>query len=550
MKRSVISLTLLLVTLLLNNLTLHAQNAIQYAPVTDYGTLIANIFGIQCEGVSNIQVIAAQPSIGRFENGQSLGLSSGLAMSTGVLAGSNQPSGAFFSYNMGTPPDADIANFGIQNGQVPTNYDATVISFDFTPIVSDTIRFSYVFASEEYPEYAMTSYTDRFLFLVSENGAAASNIAFIPGTTTVVEINSINQFINSQYYVDNTVGSSPNVASFVYDGYTTPLSAKFFAQVGSVYHIKLVIADVSDGVYDSAIFLDEQEAYNTIAGTVNVNNAPAEGLLEIFNFIQDTTIATPIESLMISNGTYNADSLPTGLYHVRFTPNPVLYPNTPPVYFTSGSDWTTATAIGLPCFLSNAGVFSDSLAILNGSGSITGSIVIDTSFLKSLSVPLENALVFLHDAITNDVLAFTYSDAQGNYYFNQIPAGMYYIRLDVPYIPQVNQHQLNLLDGQQFFGVDFDVLTDGIHALNNIYLGVEQHMANTISVYPNPAKNSFYIQANDGAFGYQLCDLKGNILLSGNGHAGLNQLSLSEIANGVYLFKTNTGYTQRVVKQE
>lgn len=550
MKQRISSFALLLGMLLINSVSSQAQNAIQYAPVTDYGTLIANIFGIQCEGVSNIQVIAAQPSIGRFENGQSLGLNSGLAMSTGVLAGSNQPSGVFFSYNMGTPPDVDIANFGIQNGQVPTNYDATVISFDFTPIVSDTIRFTYVFASEEYPEYAMSSYTDRFLFLVSENGGAPSNIAFIPGTTTVVEINSINQFMNSQYYVDNTVGSSPNVASFVYDGYTTPLTAKFFAQVGSVYHIKLVIADVSDGIYDSAIFLDEQEAYNTIAGTVNVNNAPAEGLLEIFNYIQDTTIATPIESLTISNGTYSADSLPTGLYHVRFTPDPVLYPNTPPVYFTSGSDWTTATAIGLPCFLSNAGVFSDSLAVLNGSGSISGTIVIDTSFLKSLNVPLEHALIFLHDATTNDVLAFTYSDAQGNYHFNQVPAGMYYLRLDVPYIPQVNQHQLNVLNGQQFYGVDFEVLTDGIHALNNIYLGLEESTANTVTVYPNPAKNSLYINANDGSYSYQLCDLKGNVLLSGFGHSGLTQLSLAGIANGVYLFKTTSGITQRVVKQE
>lgn len=524
------------------------SQGIQYNVVNDYPTLIANIFGIQCEGVSNVQVIASPQSIGRFESGQDIGLTSGLVMSTGLLYGSNQPSSNFFSYTMGTPFDADIANFGAQAGQNPTNYDAVSIQFDFHPIVSDTITFSYVFASEEYPEYSMSSYTDRFLFLVSTNGGVATNIAFIPGTTTPVEINSINQYVNTQYYIDNTTSGLPTMANFVYDGYTTPLTAKFFAHEDSTYHIKLVLADVADAVFDSAIFLDEQEAYNNIAGTVNVNNAPATGVLEVFNFIQDTTIATPIEVVTITNGDYDIDSLQTGLYHVRFTPDPVIYPNTPPVYFTTGSDWTTATAIGLPCFLSNAGVYSDSLAVLNGNSTITGYISVDTSFLKTGFEPMENALIFLHDSITNEIVDFTYSNANGMYQFGQLSAGTYYIRLDVPYIPQIENENLTVGVNEVLSGADFEIATDGIYPVHNLVLSTDELADFSVNVYPNPATEVFYIESNGNHFSYELTTLNGTVLEENAVQGGTKKVDISKLASGVYLLQVSNGKCYRIVK--
>lgn len=526
-----------------------SAQGIQYAVVNDYPTLIANIFGIQCEGVSNVQVISSPYSIGRFESGQNIGLNSGLTMSTGLLFGSNQPSSQFFSNTMGTPFDIDIANFGAAAGQNPNNFDACSIQFDFDPIVSDTISFSYVFASEEYPEYSMSSYTDRFLFLVSTNGGAATNIAFIPGTTTPVEINSINQFINTQYYIDNTTSGLPTMANFVYDGYTTPLTAKFFAHQDSVYHIKLVLADVSDAVYDSAIFLDEQEAYNNIAGTVNVNNAPATGTLEVFNFIQDTTLATPIATVNITNGNYDVDSLETGLYHVRFTPDPILYPNTPPVYFTSGSDWTTATAIGLPCFLSNAGVYSDSLSVLNGNSTIAGFIAIDTTYLKTMYEAMDNALIFLHDSLTNEIVDFTYSDVNGLYQFNNLPAGTYYIRLDVPYIPQIDQHHLVIGTNEVLSGADFQIMMDGIHSVDNLVLSTNEMADFAVNVYPNPATNSFYIETSGNAFSYQLLDVSGTILEEGNSTIGTKKVDITNYSAGIYLVKISNGNCYRIVKR-
>lgn len=526
------SLKLLLLPFTFLFFTSSAQQ-IQFAPITNLDMMIANIFGVQCDGVSNVQLFSAPIQVGRFENGATIGLNSGLMMSTGLTVGTNLGSWNFNSTAIGSAGDAEIAMFGANAGQNPSNYDACRIEFDFTPSVSDTIRFTYVLASEEYPEYANTSFTDRFLFLVSENGGAYGNIAFLPGTTTPVEINSVNQVINSQYYFDNTGG--PNSPYFVFDGYTVPFEAKFFAQVGSTYHIKLVLADVNDAIYDSAIFLDEQESYNDISGLLSVNGSPAEGILDVFNFVGDTLLATPVQSIVVTNGTYLADSLQTGMYHVRFTPDPTLFPGVAPLYYTAGETWAEAEAIGLPCFLDNGNINSTSLNALNGSGTISGNIVIDTTYLMMPTQPFENALIKLFNE-QDEVVAFTYSDVEGNFSFVGLNSGNYYILLDVPYIPQLNVHSITVVNGQNIVGADFTILTDGITAANNLALSLAENSVSKVTVYPNPAKDLIHIANYSGtASSFEIFGIQGNSVMIGELNSGIQTIETSELTNGVYI---------------
>ena len=521
--------TLLVVTLLSTSIF---SQTIQFSPISNLDMMIANIFGVQCDGVSNAQMVAVPQQIGRFENGGILGLNSGLVLSTGIITGSQQPSSVFNNTFLGTSGDVDIANFGSLAGQNPTNYDACIVEFDFTPTLSDTISFTYVLASEEYPEYANSSFTDRFLFLVSSNNGPYSNIAFLPGTTIPVEINSVNATVNPQYYIDNLLG--PNAGNFVFDAYTTPFLAKFFAQTGVTYHIKLVIADVSDSSFDSAIFLDEQESYNDINGLLTVNNSPAEGTLEVFNFVTDTLLAQPVQTIAVTNGTYLADSLQTGMYHVRFTPNPALFPGVAPLYYTNGDTWATATAIGLPCFLNSGNISLDTLSALSGSGVITGNIIIDTSYLKSPTVAFENALVKLYNQ-SNQVIAFTYSDVNGNYQFTSVPTGVYSIKLDVPYIPQVNVHSISLVGNDVIIGADFSILSDGIIANDNLELGVNEVVQYAVEMYPNPAKDKVvFSNDSNSPISYELITINGMIIQKGNIGIGKSTLDVQNLSEGMY----------------
>ena len=157
-----------------------------YSGVSDLEVLITNIFGVQCQGITNVGLQGTQAQIARFENGLALGVNSGLVLSTGFPNMSSVPSSQFSSYNLNMPGDNDIILYGNLSGQGAYSFDAIAVHFDFTPIVTDTIRFNYIFASEEYPEYSNTTYNDRFLFLVSENGGTPVNIAQVPGTTVPV----------------------------------------------------------------------------------------------------------------------------------------------------------------------------------------------------------------------------------------------------------------------------------------------------------------------------------------------------------------------------
>lgn len=79
-----------------------------------------------------------------------------------------------------------------------------------------TLVVRYAFGSEEYPEYVGSQFNDVMAVFV--NG---KNCALVPGTTTPVAINSINQNLNSQYYVDNTSGAA---------GYNIALDGGIFSE--------------------------------------------------------------------------------------------------------------------------------------------------------------------------------------------------------------------------------------------------------------------------------------------------------------------------------
>lgn len=65
------------------------------------------------------------------------------------------------------------------------------------------------------------------------------NMALIPGTTEIVSINTVNLNHNSEYYIDNTGGTT-----IQFDGFTTVIEVSFNVVPMSNYHIKMAICDV------------------------------------------------------------------------------------------------------------------------------------------------------------------------------------------------------------------------------------------------------------------------------------------------------------------
>ena len=207
---------------------------------------------------TNITYTGASISRSSFNcaGGCNLGVPGGILLSTGEAIAPTSPASYHHSTDVNAAGDAQLDAIVAPR----LTEDATILEFDFS-VASDSVKFEYVFASEEYNDYANTNFNDVFAFFISGPGITGSqNIAIIPGTTTPVSINTVNNgnsggvsagpCMNCTYFVDNVGGPS-----VYYDGFTTVLTAKAAVQPCQIYHIKLAIADAGDGVFDSGVFL-------------------------------------------------------------------------------------------------------------------------------------------------------------------------------------------------------------------------------------------------------------------------------------------------------
>lgn len=232
-----------------------------FTPTQLVDTLLGT--GVTASGVTYTGNINCRGTFGGLSN---IGFSSGVLLTCGNLTNAIGPNNSSSSsVGNGLPGDPDLNII-----MSPTlSFDATILEFDFIP-TSDTVKFNYVFASEEYMEYVSTvpgGINDGFGFFISGPGISgpfsggAQNIAIVPGTSLPVTMFNLNLYTNAAYYFDNGdgfgTGTAPDGATIQYDGFTVPLTAISPVQCGATYHIKLAIGDGGDDILDSGVFLEE-----------------------------------------------------------------------------------------------------------------------------------------------------------------------------------------------------------------------------------------------------------------------------------------------------
>jgi gliding motility-associated-like protein len=246
--------------------------------------LIEEVFiGGGCFEISNVQLIGNAAGVGQFSQGAaSVILDEGVILESGNIGNAPGPNNSNSAgNNLGGGGDADLAQ--LSGGAI---FDAVGIEFDFTPTVP-LINFDYVFGSEEYCEWVGSTFNDVFGFFISGPGISgpftngAENIALIPGTGTYVAINTVNHTQNTGYFNPNqgNCGGTTNMADIQFDGYTTVLTATAEVIPCETYHIKLVVSDVGDGIYDSAVFLGANsfEAGNDASASIDIPGVQSGG---------------------------------------------------------------------------------------------------------------------------------------------------------------------------------------------------------------------------------------------------------------------------------
>jgi hypothetical protein len=237
---------------------------------------------------------------GRFTGGggatQGVGFDRGLILSTGSVGGAIGPNDRT---NMSVDPlgtfgDADLA--ALAGTTAANTVDAAILEFDFIPEchVGETchVTFEYVFGSDEYNEYANREFNDVFGFFLRDVTpgfeTANKNYAVLPlpapNNNIPVAINNVNggstaanggyalvdsdpgfpsPAVNPQFFRNNRTATNlpdptdgpSGTLNVQADGLTVPLQFNAPVVSGHRYHIKLGITDVSDGLFDSWVFI-------------------------------------------------------------------------------------------------------------------------------------------------------------------------------------------------------------------------------------------------------------------------------------------------------
>jgi outer membrane protein OmpA-like peptidoglycan-associated protein len=218
--------------------------------------------------IGNIEYRGDTAARGYFEQSSSnlFAINKGLILSTGSASSAAGPnSTSHKSELLFTLGDLDLEELCNEE-----THDAAVLEFDFVP-TSNKVSFQYIFASEEYLEFTGSKFNDVFGFFIS--GPAINgqkNMAEVPRSKEIVSINSINQFKNTDYFINNNAWRlNGKIKSDVllemlnedllktteFDGMTIVLTAETNVIPFKKYHFKIAIADVSDRKYNSAVFL-------------------------------------------------------------------------------------------------------------------------------------------------------------------------------------------------------------------------------------------------------------------------------------------------------
>jgi hypothetical protein len=257
----------LLILLFAALLTCRAQAQLTFAPDQPAADLVTTV--LPGEGVTIQKVVfkGSESAVARSKAPAGSPLfADGILISTGKVKDAAGPNdNTKTSSSLSVPGDYRADDVGNNR-----SFDASVFTVMFVPD-KDSVSMGFLFASEEYNEGVNNTFNDLFLLELSGPGLGSGvNLGNLPGTNLPVSIRTVNVSENKRFYIDNNpykLNGERDAAleakldksllkTFEYDGLTKPLHAGARVKPGAQYTLRILLADVGDGNFDSALLLE------------------------------------------------------------------------------------------------------------------------------------------------------------------------------------------------------------------------------------------------------------------------------------------------------
>lgn len=262
-----------------NNININRTSSLAISPL-DSTTILngihSSLFGTGVT-ISNLKFSGSYQAIGLFDElTYSFGIGKGIIIATGSAANAIGPNNSDSEgIDLGiNKNDSDLASLTTNN-----ILDLVTIEFDFISAADTIFVSTFVFGSEEYPEYVNSPFNDVFGFFISGPGInGTENLAKVPGTNDPIAINSVNSDSNSAYFHLNDSALNEVIQ---YDGLTVPVILSKMVFLDSVYHFKIAIADVGDGILDSGVLI-EKGSFTTALPTSRKGHQKTKNKIEVY----------------------------------------------------------------------------------------------------------------------------------------------------------------------------------------------------------------------------------------------------------------------------
>jgi hypothetical protein len=284
---------------------------------------------------------------------------------------------------------------------------------------------------------------------------------------------------------------------------------------------------------------------NSIAGDIHWDQSTIPDSVAYFKvwLIQHDSTAntlTAVDSVIVYpwTGSYVFNNAASGGYLTKAAPS---YGNAPipaygfvPTYHDSSLYWSGASTI-----VHTGGVtYGKDIWMLYGTpttgpGFIGGNISMGAGKGTGTGVP--HMLVFLRNNTNNKMIASVYTNANGDYTFNNIPSGSYNIYPEEMNYVTTPSATLNVTTGQtSTTGVDFVQTDDEIKPAT--VLGIPAISKNDgISLYPNPVTDQLFIENKTGLFNqFTIVNMLGQMIKQGGLKQGNNKIETTSFGSGIY----------------
>ncbi|MDZ4758931.1 MAG: PKD domain-containing protein [Bacteroidota bacterium] len=249
--------------------------------------------------------------------------------------------------------------------------------------------------------------------------------------------------------------------------------------------------------------------------------------------------------------------LPVGDYIVKAALNfgSTNYKHYLPTYHENKLHWDSARVVHLNAHKTTVNIYMVSGKNHGGPGFIGGYVSQGANKTEAVGDPVADVEIILYNDLM-EPLDYTYSKADGNYAFNNLPYGTYYIH---PEVVGKETYQLQVtLDASKEARKDVNITVNSLYVIVETGIDIITTTENIIgNVYPNPAYNVLNILMNaelNITGKISIVDIQGKTLLEQNINNKNNiVLDIAQFPQGIYniMVQTKNGeiFSRRFVKQ-